>query len=356
MKIEIITTKKEFPKGTEPWPIDAGQRILESVRKIGHNVNLNSCNAEEDLHYVVNKQPDLVILADKYLPIENDADIGLAEYFEQQQINFTGSTSEALEFDSDKARAKILLSGSGIKSARFFIAIPGQFNSSNELPLNFPLLLNSNCAVNANRIDYSSLVNSYDEYEGQLTRLYEITKKPVLVEEYLSGKEFSVAIIKTRRSGCYTSIMEIIPRSSLKELGTSGAEASQYRSQTSRKAENVELNSRIRKRAMDVFKLLKIRDFARIHIQMSPFGECYFSGVNLVPDLTSDSCHFFKAFEVSSGFSYDHVVHMLIDGGINRATPKLIVMKDYCQTRNALPGISLPRKFMNRCAQIMSWQ
>ena len=91
MKIEIITTPNKMLKETGFGSLEACQSVMQSIHKIGHEVSLNICRTKADLLTVVNKKPALVLLAVKYLSIENGDDIWLAEYFERQNINFAGS-------------------------------------------------------------------------------------------------------------------------------------------------------------------------------------------------------------------------------------------------------------------------
>ena len=355
MKIEIITTPNETLKETGFGSIEACQSVLESIQKIGHTASLSICRTEQDLQCVADKKPDLAILAVKYLPIENGKDIWLAEYFEKQHINYSGSIRETLEFDSNKVRAKLFLSGEGVRTARFFTAMPGQFTCENELPVDFPLFLKPMDAANGNGVDDSSLVTNFGEYERKLSSLAEAFKQPVLVEEYLNGQEFTVAIIKTQRTGFYTSIIEVIPPQSLNGLRILGEKAKKEDSETLMKTENSELIHRIRKLAMDVFRLLKVRDFARIDIKMNEFGECFFMEANLVPGLTAGTSYFPKAFQISHNLNYDNVIRMLIDGGVSRVPSTLTGMKDYCQDPK-VPSATLSKKFLNRCAQLISWR
>ena len=355
MKIEIITTPNKMLKETGFGSLEACQSVMQSIHKIGHEVSLNICRTKADLLTVVNKKPALVLLAVKYLSIENGDDIWLAEYFERQNINFAGSLKDALKFDSDKVSAKLFLRSQGVKTAKFFTAIPGQFTCESELPVNFPLFLKPVDAANGNGIDDFSLVNNYAEYRRKLLSLYEIFKQPVLVEEYLSGQEFTVAIIKTQSKGLTTSIIEVIPPESSNGLRILGEKAKKEDTETFRKTESSELTSKVRKLAVNVFKLLGVRDFARIDIKMNAVGECFFMEANLVPGLTAGTSYFPKAMKIAHGLGYDSVIRMLIEGGVSRAPSTLIPMKDFYIPETIL-HVTRSRRFLNRCTQLIGWR
>ena len=77
MKIEIVTTPNTALKETGFGTLKACQSVFASVKKLGYDVRLSVCKSLEDLELVVSRKPDFVILAVKYIPVEN----GRAEAF-----------------------------------------------------------------------------------------------------------------------------------------------------------------------------------------------------------------------------------------------------------------------------------
>ena len=171
MKIEIITTPNEELKETGFGTLKACQNVLDSINKLGHDVKLNVCRSLEDLALIVNRQPDLVILAVKYISINNGRDVWLSEYFAAHEINYSGSPRQVLRFDSDKVLAKSHLIKKGLKTANYFTAIPGQYKCEADLPVAFPLFLKPQDAANGNGIDDLSLVTNFAEFETKMSSL-----------------------------------------------------------------------------------------------------------------------------------------------------------------------------------------
>jgi len=139
MKIEIITTPNGYLKETGFGTNKACKSVLKSLKKKSHKVELTTCNNESELNNVVNRRPDLVVLAVKYIPFKNNKKIWLSEYFKKTGINYTGSSKEVLRFDSNKVKAKELVKANGISTADFFTATPNQYLESKDLPISFPL-------------------------------------------------------------------------------------------------------------------------------------------------------------------------------------------------------------------------
>jgi D-alanine-D-alanine ligase len=317
MKIEIVTTPNEGLKETGFGTLKCCNNILDATERMGYTVKLNVCKTKEDLDDIVKRKPNLVILTVKYISLENADDIWLSDYFAHHGINYTGSSREVLKFDSNKVLAKSHLRNKGIKTAVFFTTIPGQYKCEGELPIKFPLFLKPMDAANGNGIDDLSFVTNFSAFKSKVLSLYELYNFPVLVEEYLDGQEFTVAVIKTLNDGLITSPIEIVAPKSTNGLRILGEKAKTDNSEELKKIEEPEMKNRVRKLAIDVFLNLGVRDFGRIDIK-NKSGHCFFIEANLVPGMIRGSSYFPKAFEIEHGLTYDKVIELLLEGGLNR--------------------------------------
>ena len=318
MKIEIITTPNEKLKETGFGAVNACYSVLDSISKLGHDVKLNVCSSLNDLTMIVNRKPDLVILAVKYISIDNGSDIWLSEYFAEQEINYSGSSREVLKFDSDKVLAKTHLSSKGVRTADYFTAIPGQFTCEADLPVKFPLFLKPMDAANGNGIDDLSLVTNFTEFESKTLSLYQDYAQPVLAEEYLDGREFSVAVIKTENSKLIASAVEIVPPLSSNGLRILGKKTKKEDSEEIKKIKDLKVLNQVTRLAIDAFGKLGIWDFGRIDIKTNKRGQYYFMEANLVPGMTSGTSYFPQACEIANEIRYDDVIQLIIERGISR--------------------------------------
>jgi D-alanine-D-alanine ligase len=224
MHIEIITTPNESLKESGFGTLKACNSVFDAIQRMGHNASLSVCETKDDLAAVIKRKPELVILAVKYIPVNNEDDIWLSDYFAGHGINFTGSTREVLEFDSNKVLAKTHLTNRGINTANYFVANPGQYTDESELPITFPLFLKPLDAANGNGIDDLSYITNFTEYENKIASLYDTFNQPILAEEYLDGREFTVAVIKTHNEKLITSAVEVIPPTSTHGLRILGGQ------------------------------------------------------------------------------------------------------------------------------------
>ena len=323
MDIEIVTTPNEALKESGFGTLKACESVLGAILQMGYSARLSVCKTKACLDEVAKRKPGLVILAVKYIPVENGDDIWLSDYFTQQKINFTGSSREVLKFDSNKVLAKMHLSNRGIKTADYFMAIPGQYKTENELPIAYPLFLKPLDAANGNGIDDLSFVTRFADFESKVASLYDSFNQPILVEEYLSGSEYTVAVIKTTSEKLIVSAVEIIPPTSVNGLRILGAQAKLDDSETLMKIDDESVKESVVALATDAFNALGIRDFGRIDIKSNAQGECFFIEANLVPGMTYGSSYFPKACDLAHEYSYDKVVELLLTGGLDRATPTI---------------------------------
>lgn len=318
MKIEIITTKNELAEEAGFGTIKTCNSVLHSINKMGYSVKITLCQTIGHLNDVVTRKPDLVILAVKYIVTEDEENIWLSEFFEKNEINFSGSSKKTLMFDSDKVLAKAYLKDKGISTARYFTATPGEYKRDYDMPMGYPLFLKPLDAANGTGIDDLSLVNNFSEFESKVLSLYNLYHLPVLVEEYLDGQEFTVALIKTKNGDLIVSPLEIIPPKSKSGLRILGRKVKKDNTEIFRKTENIIVLDKVKELAIDAFIDLGIRDFGRIDIMTNKSGHCFFMEANLVPGMTYGSSYFPKACEMEHELSYDDMIALIVDEGISR--------------------------------------
>jgi len=335
MEIEIITTSNNDLKETGFGTLKACTSVLNVIAREGHIVRVAVCETKDDLDNVVQREPDLVILAVKYISFKSEEDIWLTDYFSENNINYMGSLRETLKFDSNKLLAKAYLRSKGIKTANYFIATPGEYKCEADLPVKFPLFLKPMDAANGNGVDDLSFVDNFSSFESKVLSLYELFDLPVLVEEYLDGREFTVAILNTLHEGLIVSPIEIVPPESTGGLRILGQKVKTEDSEELKEIMDIVLKKRISRLAVDAFINLGGRDFGRVDIKSRKNGDCYFLEANLVPGMTEGSSYFPKACEIDGGYTYDKVVSLLLEKGLSRVSSRVAVPDDVIEGASA---------------------
>ncbi len=317
MQIEIVTTPNDKLKETGFGPYHACENVMQSLIKSDHNVLVTVCKNEADLAAIITRKPDLVIAAVKYIPLDGDKQLWLSEYFENHNIPYTGSTKEVLLFDSNKVAAKKQVASKNVNTADFFVTTPFEFTNEKDLPLPFPLFIKPTDAANGNGVDTDSLVYDFSHFQKKVGKLYNEYAEPVLVEEYLGGREFTVAVIEAN-GNLIVAPVEIIPP---EEDGVRilGAKVKNDNTEVLEKITDSKILSQVTDIAEKSFYALGVRGFGRIDIKMDNHGQCHFIEANLVPGMKKDSSYFPRSCKMNAGLDYDEVVRLIMHGVMKRA-------------------------------------
>ncbi len=226
-----------------------------------------------------------------------------------------------MRYDSDKVCAKIRLASIGIKTAKYFTAIPDQFRSEIDLPFSFPLFLKPTDAANGNGVDDMSFVETFGEFEAKVRSLHETYGQPILVEEYLGGREFTVAITKSGIGEIAVSAIEIVPPESSRTLRILGATVKRLDTEVLQAIESHNIRS-VEELAIASFLGLGARGFGRIDVKMDNVGQCYFMEANLVPGMNQRTSYFPRAFGIANEIPYDDVIQLMLDECFSRCATK----------------------------------
>lgn len=316
MDIEIVTTPNGTLKETGFGSRYACDGVMQSLLDSDHNAKVTVCLNATDLAAVVARKPDLILAVVKYILLDSGEQLWLSEYFENHGMNYTGSKRNVLSYDSNKVSAKRMVASKGIDTADFFVTTPGEYKSEQELPLPFPLFVKPTDAANGNGVDFNSLVYDFDHFQEKVQNLFNEFKQPVLVEEYLDGKEFTVAIIEDNEKLIVAAI-EIIPpeEGGLRILG---AKVKTGNTEVLQVIESPHILSKVIDVAEKSFRALGVRDFGRIDIKMDKHGDCHFIEANLVPGMKKGSSYFPQAYAMNASLDYNEVVRHMIQGSTER--------------------------------------
>lgn len=316
MRLEVITVPEEIRKGFGFGTLVACQSVVDSLSLSYDNVRLTVCGSLADLYCVVARRPDLVVLGVKHLPLEDGTKFWLSRFFDKEGIVYTGSNENAMEYDINKESAKKQVKFFGVKTADYLIAIPREYSEPVGLPIPYPLFLKPISGADSLGIDSDSLVRNFPEFEKKLASLYQRGSSPVLVEKYLSGREFTVALIE-KEDALLVAVIEIIAP---EECGIRilSEKVKTQDNEFLKEVVDARLLVKISNLARKAFNALGARDFARIDIKMDENEECCFMEANLTPGLNKGSSYFPEALSISLGLSYDDVIGLIVKNAISR--------------------------------------
>ncbi len=292
--------------------------ILDALSKRFTRVGQVMINCESDLNKLLIDKPDLVFLGmkDKALPSTRNTNIYLSDFLNENNILCVGSSKKARKLSSNKYLAKELVRDAGILTADFFLAHPGQFTSAQDLPLEFPLFIKPPSRSKGSGIDSKSVARDFTQYVAKIEQIYNKYQSKSLVEKYLSGREFSVAILeRPNNKQPLTMPIELIAKPNIR-----GDRLLGLVEKTEDKEKVVLVNDpptaqKLKDTAIKVFKILGARDYARIDFRMDDNGQIFFLEANTLPGLGYG--YFYRACQLNYSLDYDSIIIKLVEQGLN---------------------------------------
>ena len=178
---------------------------LKESLEVFHNVTLIDAN-ENVFEKLIEAKPDIVFnIAEGIHGQSRESQI--PAILDMLQIPYTGSDALTLGICLNKARTKEILSYHKIPTPDFKVIKTDSsvLNHSFE----FPLIVKPISEGSSKGIFSSSLVKNYDELNREIKRVVGEYNQSALIEEYLPGREFTVAVIGNDEDTMVLPIVEI---------------------------------------------------------------------------------------------------------------------------------------------------
>lgn len=300
--------------------------IYDLLRQHYARVNVTIVDNLSDLRTLCHAKPDLVFLGMKFIPFDHrlgrqdKSKIWLSAYLDEQGIKYTGSAQEAIEFESNKPLAKQQIINAGLDSSQFFIVKQDEEHNEADFPFRFPMFVKPTSMGSGQGVDSDSVVDNLFDLKTKVISIGTNYQSDSLVEEYLPGREFSVAILARENSDKLTVMpIELVAERNSRGhriLGRSMKSSNQE--QVSEVAESM-LRDSVVKLATDAYRALGVRDYGRIDIRLDKEGTPQFLEANLIPSLITGYGSFAKACVINDNIGYDEMILRIVNLGMARS-------------------------------------
>ena len=139
------------------------------------------------------RRPDVVFNLFEGLADFSDTEAHVAGVLEWLELPFTGCPYQTLCLARGKHLTKYLLAGAGLPTAKFFVVEEGPVE---ECALEWPVIVKPATQDASVGVDQGSVVTDLDRLNERVVYLLETYGGPVLVEEFISGREFNVGVVE----------------------------------------------------------------------------------------------------------------------------------------------------------------
>jgi D-alanine-D-alanine ligase len=291
-----------------------------AVRKLGI-----SFDPQPLLDEIKQSRPDAVFNLFEGVPTRPGSEIGVAALLEWLDVAFTGCPASCLALARNKTGSKHLMAGAGLPTAKYLV-VEGE-----PIPLwanDWPAMVKPALQDASVGIDQGSVVEGQTQLAARVRSLLQTYGPPILVEEFLSGREFHVNVIEDGPDPALTVLpfAEIAYRERRADWWPVYTYTAKWDEQSQEYKDcpllvPVELEpeptTRLRDLAARAFRLFQCRDFARIDVRMNSAGEFRILEMNPNPYLISLAL--VRGLE-AIGWSHDQMVIGMARAALARRT------------------------------------
>ena len=316
LKKEYVFKKDDPPDANaELDPDYIIQIVTQALERPGHKV-IRIGNAEKLLKFLKEgHKVDIVFnLAEGIYGRNRESQIPII--LEMCRIPFIGSDGLTLGLTLDKINTKKILSFEGIPTPKF-IGI-NDIASMDGRCLNFPLIVKPRYEGSSKGLDEKAVVTNISKLKKRADWLIATYKQPALVEEFISGQEFTVAVVGNKNPVVLPPVqVRIEGKLNLGNMFYSHSRINSTSLDYVCPAKiSKKLEEKIKVYALRTYQTVECRDFGRIDFRVDKKGNPYVLEINPLPSLSTEDT--FAIVGTYLGIGYERMVNWILEEGLIR--------------------------------------
>jgi D-alanine-D-alanine ligase len=307
--------------------IETIEEVTRALQAGGHTVT--GLNADQQLPAVLTQATFDIIFNIATGVYGESRQTHVPAMLEYLRIPHTGAGVLGEALCHHKHYQKMVFQSSDVPTAPFQMFYTG--NEPLKEGLQFPLIVKLPSEGASMGLDYGSVVRDEADLRARVNMLLEIYSEGVLVERYIDGREFTVAVLGNSPAyalpvaeleffGQLPIRLDEVEDSNfelLKEATGRDLEQTRMESRSNVPAGLLpELEERIQETAIAAYRALSVQDWARVDIRMDKAGNLYVLEVNLGPGIASDCIFARCAF--AKGWDFTQLVNTILNHAIER--------------------------------------
>ena len=230
------------------------------------------------------------------------------------QIPYVFSEPLTLCVALDKPAAKRLVRDRGVQTPAFFLA--EKLSDLEGLSLPFPLFCKPAAEGSSKGVGVYSYAENLDQLKESVSMLLQKFNQPILIEEYLPGKEYTVGIIGTGAEARILGVMEIVLNMPTQE-GYSYKNKLDYLDMVKYRLAGEKEAKECGTLALNAWRALNCRDGGRVDIKYNATGHPAFIEVNPLAGLNPE----YSDLPILCGLlqiHYSKLIEEILDSAVKR--------------------------------------
>jgi len=294
------------------------EEILEALTKLGHEAVYQVVDGrDQSLIALARADADVFFNLTESYAGDDTKDMNIAAYLDLLDKPYTGAGPHALYLAQDKALAKKIFAFHGIRTPFFATSYKGKVDHAHDV--SFPLIVKPCSEDGSIGIDMGSVVESIKDLMERIHYIHEEFDSPALIEEYIEGREIYAAVLGNENPEVLPMVeldLSKLPEGTPKIAGKEvkwDKETEHYRVTKSAPAEDLDEKTaeKLSETALAAYQALKLRDYGRIDMRLTPNGEVYVIEANPNPWLSSGAEFHMAARK--AGRTYTQLIGEIID-------------------------------------------
>lgn len=236
---------------------------------------------------------------------------------EMAGIPFVGADALTLGLTLDKIIAKKIFIAENIPTPKFF-EVKNADTLIDTDHLKFPFIVKPRFEGSSKGLSEASRVENMEELKNQVKYITSTYRQPALIEEFISGQEFTVAIVGNDRPEVMPVVqIKIDGRLKLNDKFYTFARINSDRLEYICPARiNRDLNNKLSELALKTYNAVECRDFGRIDFRVDQEGRLYVLEVNPLPSLSTEDV--FMVVARAIGISYEEMIGKILKSALKR--------------------------------------
>jgi D-alanine-D-alanine ligase len=292
--------------------------IAEALASLGHTV-VRLGGGKAFLTAVLSNAVNMVFNISEGRGTYRSREVQVPAVLEMLHIPYIGSDPACLAVCLDKPLAKHLAASAGIATPRWRLITDRKSLNRGWSDFAFPAFVKPAWEGSSKGIGTTSRANSVPEMEREAIRLLALYRQPVLVEEFIPGRELTVGIVGTPPR--VMGIMEVIPRRGNDpdffysiDIKRDWQRQVRYECPAALPGGQEE---RIAADSLTLFTTLGCRDMARIDFRLDVQGQPYFIEANPLPGLKPGHGDY-PMIAQHRGIDYRTLIGSILDSALSR--------------------------------------
>jgi D-alanine-D-alanine ligase len=300
------------------------EEIYEALEKLGHKPSYLVLDGEDpSLVAVAKSNADLLFNLTESYAGDDTKDMNVAAYLDLLEIPYTGAGPRGLYLAQNKALAKKIFNFHDIRTPFFAVSYKGLSEHAHDIA--FPLIVKPQSEDGSIGIDVGSVVTSVKELMERIHYIHEKFDGPVLIEEYIEGREIYGAVLGNDKPTALPLVeldLSNLPEGTPRIAGTEvkwEKDTEAFRRTRSHICEDLdeETAENLRSTALAAYQALELRDYGRIDMRLTAEGRIYVIEANPNPWLSSGAE--FAMAARKSGRNYAELMQDIVDLALDRS-------------------------------------